>query len=491
MKSPRVLWVMAPLLIGAGLLLLLLRGLPGPDLPETAPLGGLPSSSLTVRVAYGLAGLAGELEAELPLRFGGLQARQRYPGDERLEYAFEAERGPLELTAVGDTVRVVTELGYGGQVWYGTPLGVELTTSCGIEAGELAVDAPRATIEMSFPILVDELWTVRSAPTVDRVEPSSASDRCLAAVLGFEVDATEAIMTSLREWLEDEAASVGAQIESVSPRPYAEEWWAAVQGPIELASDVWLVLEPEALSYRIGEGGETTAAGPSAGTSAGAGPTPASITGEVGATVRPRVVLGSRPATSLRALPPLGVAFPPGADSTSEWVTIEAVVGFGEASEIVAAGLEGVEWQGLGRTVRVVSAGVSGEGEGRAALTLELAGDATARIRLVGTPVLDASGGEVSVPDLDVALESGGPLPRVLVWATRSLFPGVIRRRARFPLEPLLSPGLEEGVEVPLSDGATLDASLTEVEVTDLVTTEGGFVVRARIRPEARFRIDS
>jgi hypothetical protein len=421
-------------------------------------------------VVYDLAGLTDELEAELPSRFGGLGSRLSYPGDERLEYAFEAERGPLELSAAGDTVRVITELSYGGQVWYATPLG-ELTTSCGIEAGGLSATAPRATIQMSFPLVVDSAWAVRSVPTVDRVEPASASDRCVAVVLQFQVDATDAIMLGLRDWLEEEAARVGSRIEAVSPRPYAEEWWTAVQSPIEVASGAWLVLQPETLSYRIG--------GPSSSS--------ASIAGEIGATVRPRVVVGPRPPTSSRALPALGTASSTVADS-SGWVDVEAVVAYEDASDL--AGLEGAEWEALGRTVRVVSAELSGNDDGRVALSLEIEGDVPARVRLVGTPTIDADAAELSVPDLDVALESGGTLPRVLVWTAR-LFPGVLRSRARLPLEPLVPAQLDEPFELRLSDEATLDASFTDLEVTAVVATDEGVVVRARVRPVATLRVDS
>ena len=482
------MWIVAPLLVGAGLLLFVLRGGLGPGVPAVAPLGPLPASNLTVHVTYGLDGLARELEGGIPTRIGGLASRLRYPQDERLEYAFEAERGPLQLSSAGDTVRVATELAYGGQVWYATPMGVELTTSCGIEAGELAGNAPRASVQMSFPLVVDENWTVRSVPSVDRVDTASENDRCRAVVLGFEVDATDAIMASLRAWLEEEATRVGAQVESVSPRPYAEEWWTTVQAPIELASDVWLVLDPEALSYRIG--GDT---GQGAGVleqPIGAGPAAASVAGEIAATVRPRVVLGPRPTASLRELPPLDAAPPPDADSAAEQVAVEAVVGFDEASEIVGAGLVGAAWQVMGRTLRVASADVSRADDGRMALTVELAGDVPARLRLVGTPVLDTVADEIALPDLDVTLEEGGALPRVLLLVNR-FFPGILRSRARLPLDSVLPAGLDRDLELQLSDEATLEASLDDIQLSDVSTTDEAVVVRVRIRPEATLRVDS
>jgi hypothetical protein len=171
-------------------------------------------------------------------------------------------------------------------------------------------------------------------------------------------------------------------------------------------------------------------------------------------------------------------------------VDVEVVVGFAEASELVAAALEGAEWQGLGRTVRVTSAEFSGSGGGRVALVLGLAGDVPARVRVVGTPVIDVPAGEIAVPDLDVTLESGGGLPRVLVWFSR-LFPGILRSRARLPLEALDAAGLEEQVELRLADGATLEASITELEVTALASTDDVILVRARVRPEAVIRVDS
>jgi hypothetical protein len=485
-KVPRALWLVAPLLVGAGLLLFVLRGGLGPGVPAAAPLGPLPTSSLTVGVAYALDGLAGELEDGIPTRIGDLGSRLRYPADERLQYAFEAERGALELSSAGDTIRIATELEYGGQVWYATPMGIELTTSCGIEAGGLAASAPRAGVRMSFPLVVDEDWAVRSVPSIDRVEPVSENDRCRAVVLGFEVDATDAIMASLRAWLEEEAARVGARVESVSPRPYAEEWWATAQAPIELASGVWLVLDPEALRYRIGGAPDQPAAGPEA---AGVDPGAGSIMGEIGATVRPRVVIGPRPTTSLRDLPPLEIALSPATDSTTPPLTVEVVIGFDEASEILGAELEGAAWQLMGRDVRVASAELSGVDAGRVALSLEIVGDVPARVRLVGTPVLDSVADEITLPDLDVTVEEGATLPRLLVWVHR-FFPGILRSRARFPLDGVIPAELDEGMELRLSDDATLEASLSEIELSEVSATDSAIVVRGRARPDATLRVD-
>jgi hypothetical protein len=111
-------------------------------------------------------------------------------------------------------------------------------------------------------------------------------------------------------------------------------------------------------------------------------------------------------------------------------------------------------------------------------------------VRLVGTPVLDAATDELTVPDLDVRLESGGLLPRLLVQVAR-LFPGIVRARARLPLEELAPASLDERVELRLSDEATLDATLAELEVTGVVATEEGIRVRGRIRPDAALRVDS
>jgi hypothetical protein len=188
-------------------------------------------------------------------------------------------------------------------------------------------------------------------------------------------------------------------------------------------------------------------------------------------------------------LPPIGAA-PSGLGADDGWVAVEALVGFAEASDLVAAALEGVEWRSLGRTVRVSSVEVSGNGDGRMAFVIELAGDVPARVRLVGTPVIDANTEELVVPDLDVTLESGGGLPRMLVWVAR-LLPGILRARARLPLDTLVPVGLEGPFELRLADGALLEASLADLEVTGIESTEEVVLVRARVRPDAAIRVES
>ena len=82
-----------------------------------------------------------------------------------------------------------------------------------------------------------------------------------------------------------------------------------------------------------------------------------------------------------------------------------------------------------------------------------------------------------------------GPVVRAAGWTVRTLFLGAIRRRSGWRLDELMASGLGREVEIPLSDQATLRASVAEAELTDIATVGGELVLRARVRPSALLRI--
>ena len=198
------------------------------------------------------------------------------------------EREPFDVEIRGDTVRLTTIVRYGGQVWYSTPFGVELTASCGISERTTGMGGLRAVVGFSSPIQIEEQWTLRSNVTVDRVEPVAPDDRCVLSVFQFELDATEPIMAEVRRRLEFEATRIDSVLATVELRRSLEEPWSLAQEPIRLAPDTWLSLTPLGLGYRVDPE---------------PGPGSQQLRGHLEVAAQPQVILGRRPENPSRPLP--------------------------------------------------------------------------------------------------------------------------------------------------------------------------------------------
>ena len=471
-KSRKFIWILAPLLLGAGLVLLIGRSSDRDPGAPVAALGELPISTIGIPVLYTPDELIDELELQIPVLLGGLGARRRYPTDPRLQYAFEAEREPFQVEVRGDTVRLTTIIQYGGQIWYDTPLGVELTASCGVSEGETEVDAPRATVVLSSPIEIDEDWNLRSKVTVEAVQPLTQDDRCRLSVLQFQLDATEPIMTEVRRWLQSQAEQIDSALAALPLRPSIEESWAAIQDPIALAPDSWLALRPLGLGYRVDQ-------------NSGSASQP--IRGEIQIRLQPRIVFGRRPDTSFRPLPPLGSD----SDGGDPWVAVEGRAEYGTLSAIAAVAVVGRRFQIAGRTIEIRSVALSGSNDGRVTVEFEVEGGLKGRVRLTGTPVFDASADQIHFPDLQFSIETDDVLARAAEWLLSTALPNFLRRRARLPVSETLAEGQElmQELNFRFSDTARLEARVGALEITEVAATQGGLVVRSRVRPEAVLHI--
>ena len=465
-------WLRTSLLVGAGIvfgvgLVFLSRRESEDDGSVITPrLGALPVSTISVPVLYSPDQLFEQLERQIPLLLGGLADRQQYPSYPLLQYAFEAEREPFDVEIRGDTVRLTTIVRYGGQVWYSTPFGVELTASCGISERTTGMGGLRAVVGFSSPIQIEEQWTLRSNVTVDRVEPVAPDDRCVLSVFQFELDATEPIMAEVRRRLEFEATRIDSVLATVELRRSLEEPWSLAQEPIRLAPDTWLSLTPLGLGYRVDPE---------------PGPGSRQLRGHLEVAAQPQVILGRRPENPSRPLPPLG----PVTSGGDPWVLIDGRAEYLVLSELASAAVTGQTFRFAGRTIEIRSVELSGSTQGQITAELEVGGELQAGIRLTGTPVLNAE--EITFPDLQFSIETDDRLARVTAWLLRIGLPNYARRRVSISTGEALAWGRASlgELDLQLSGGTRLQAELGAIEIVGLAASSDALIVRSRARPEA------
>ncbi len=475
-KSRGLILILALLLLGAGLVVVMaLTMARNPDrgggvLPTE--LGELPVSTIAIPVVYSPEDLIERLERAAPMRLGGLEERWSSPTDPRLHYAFDAEREPFDVEVRGNTVHLSTIVRYSGQVWYETPLGLELTAACGVADGETASDAPRALVAFSTPIEVDEGWNLRSRVTVERVEPLTPDDRCRMSVLQFQLDATEPIMAEVRRWLDEEAGRFDSALAALPLRPFVEGAWATIQQPVSLASNTWLSLSPIGLAYCI----DSRLASPLD-----------PIQGQLQITAQPRIIVGRSPDISPRPLPPLGSEL----KGVDPWVVVEGRVEYEALSAFVSGTVRGRRFQFADETIEILSLELSGSDDGWVAAELEVSGGREGRVRLVGTPAFDASAGQIRFPDLEVSVETDDLLARATAWLMSLGRPIYADLGVTVPMSEMLAAvwNLPNGLSYQISDEVNLEGELGSPEITGVAATGAGIIVRSRVRPGALLRI--
>jgi len=471
MFDSRVVRIVAPLLLAAGLVLFLVLNYPGgrddPGRPgissqERGP-GDLPLSLVTVTLAYDAADMLDELERAVPLQMGGLHLRQAHPTLQGLQYAFVARRDPFTVEMSGDSLRIATVIRYGGQAWYAAPFGLQLTTSCGISTG--AEGDLRTAVAFASPIQIEDDWSLRSAVELTRIEPVSPADRCVISLAGAELDVTDELLAAAEAWFRDQASRIDEVFAATRTTDQLEAYWEMLGNPIPLGGDAWLALGAEGVRFADlrgngSEGGRFQAV--------------------VEIAARPRITVGTPPEAEVRALPPHGRAWV----DEGAGILVEGRVDYASISELAAAELRETEWAAFGRSVRIRQVRISGVGDGRMSVVVEVEGALEGSIELVGTPVFDPVSNEIHIPDLAVTVPSGTLLLRSAGWVLRTWFPSRIRALARWPMSGVLAEGraaANQGLNVRFSDEVRMEGTMGAMEVVSIQASDDGLVVRGRV----------
>jgi len=199
---------------------------------------------------------------------------------------------------------------------------------------------------------------------------------------------------------------------------------------------------------------------------------------------RPRIVVGDRPESTPRPLPPLGT----GVTDGPLQVLVEAVGEYAETSRILTEALAGTRIEAGGRTLEVRATRLSGIGAGRVALEAEIVGSVAGRLFLVGTPLYDAESGYASVPDLAFSVATTNVLVSGASWIVDAGLEALLRERARWPVEAVLewaADRLHEGLNRSLASGVRLQGTVHDVRVIGLRAMPDGLVVGAAATADA------
>lgn len=437
-----------------------------PEAEAPPPSPALPSR-FSVPLEYDITAVLRVVEQVVPRTFGSMDSVRMIGTDRRKQYAFEATRGPFTAFARGRDVHLRATLAYSARGYYKPPIGPTLSAGCG---GDRA-SRPRIVLELATPLSLTPRWRLASDARLITIAPATTADRDRCDVGILNTDVTDRVIGAARSALVGHLDDIDRRVGGVDLTGRVAEWWGMLARPIQLAEGVWLMLQPQQL--RMGRvSGEARV-----------------LSIPVSLDARPRIVTGpTPPAAATIPLPPLAH------DTVGEGFRIEldGLVDYATATRAVTEALGGRTFTRAGRSVTVRDIDVSPAPRGRLALDVAFVGDASGRLRLIGTPRYDAAGGEVSVPDLDYDLDTDSRLVSGYAWLRSDELRATIRQRAHVPVAPALARGralLLNGLNRKLGDAVTLSATVDSVRVTGLYVTREGLVVRAEATGAAQMAV--
>jgi len=436
-----------------------------PDVGAPAP-APVPLSRFSVPLEYDITAVLRLVNDVVPRTFGSMDSVRAINGDERKHYAFEATRGAFTAFAAGREMHLRATLSYTARGFYKPPIGPTISAGCGGND-----QRPRIMVELATPLSLTEDWHLVSHARLVTIRPASDEqrDRCDVGIL--HTDVTDRVVGAARSGISAHLADIDRKVGKVDLTSHVAEWWEMLSRPIQLTDGVWLTLQPERL--RMGHvTGEAKV-----------------LTVPVSLDARPRIVTGAQPPEVKHDAPP-----PLAKDTVGDGFRIEmdGVVDYGAAARAVTSALAGRTFTRGGRSVTVRDVSVLPASRGRLLLSMSFAGDAEGRLQLMGTPRYDARRGEVSVPDLDYALETDNKIVNGYLWLRSDDLRSTIREKAHVPVKPALDKGralLLGGLNRTLGDAVTLEATVDSVAVKGLYVTRDGLVVRGEATGAARVSV--
>jgi hypothetical protein len=411
----------------------------------------LSPSHIDVPVEYDLGPALAWLEETLPLRIGDIEERHETPGNDRLSFAFSAERTPFQLQLNGTTATMSSVVTYGGRGWYNPPILPTVSGSCGLDNDT----PPRVRITVRSTVTPTADWQLRASSSVTEIVPLTEESRDQCVVTFAQINVTERVLEALRGVLDKELDKVDVQLAEFDLRARVADVWLFLGTPMRLQDSLWLVMDPTAIRLNQVRNEGTT------------------LHTSVGITAYPRVIGGARPATKLRDIPPLERG---DADAGLSLLS-EGRIGWDVLTGILQRELTGDMIEVAGRELKIVDVTVMGLDDGRVAVGLTVSGAARGTAYLVGRPVFDTREAVLTMPDLEFDVSSRSLMVAGLAWLAGGQVEEYLRTSLRISLGSVLADGMalmERELSRDLATGVTLTTTVT-----------GGQVYRVRPRREA------
>jgi hypothetical protein len=366
-------------------------------------------STIVVPIRTDLAPISSQIEERVEKRFDG-KARER-----GIDVRYEAAREPIRLMMVGAGLHSSTTVKYAMEACRGKFPCI----SCGFGEARRVAD-----IKLHTKLDWDPGWRLRSTTTL---LPVHYAKRCEVTWLGIDIT-RRFVAPRVEAQLEEAARIIDRNVPAMTNiRPQAQQIWASLQTPIELAPRTWLVLEPTEVALSPITGAQTT------------------VTTTLALRATTRVVVGEKPVAVQRPLPSLKRAS--SATPAAMRVPFDLELPYDDASRLATRDYGGRTYQVNGRPLTLTSIRLAPSTAGRVLVeaTIDYRGGRLRNYRgavfLEGTPMFDPATQTIVFPDLNYSLDPKrrGLFARIAERVTHESIRARLRESARFPLGPRIA----------------------------------------------------
>lgn len=360
-------------------------------------------STIVVPIRMNLAKLSPELEKNVPTKFADTTTERG------IDVRYDVARDPIRLQMIGAGLHATTKVSYALEACRGRFPCI----SCGF--GE-----PRrvAEIHLQSKLDWDPAWRLRSST---RLLPVHYARPC--EVTWLDVDITKRFVAPVVDQQLNLAARI---IDKNTPaltnlRPDAEQIWTSLQTPTELAERTWLVLEPADVALTpISGSGQI-------------------VTSTLTLRAQTRVIVGNKPATARKPLPPLKVA---NATPGGVRVPLDLQLPYDEASRLASNEFAKKTYTVNGKPLTIESLRIAPAPNGKLLVEAQIdyRGGVLRNYRgalfLEGTPRFDPATSRIVVPDLEYSLDPKrrGFFARIAERAAHQSIRQRMRESAQFDL---------------------------------------------------------
>jgi hypothetical protein len=422
--------------------------LPGQE-PDTIP--AISPTYVKAPLTIDLGPLLASLETDLPRHFGDLE--QKIKVNSLAKVSFDVVRGPMAVTFDSNAVRIRLPFEYAAKAW--GPLGVSVG-SCGVKEAR-----PRAAIDAVTRFELQPDWRLRTRTHLE-LAPHGDTDRdkCRLSVANFDV--TQTAMSGAEGAANDALKKLDRKIGRLRLDAFIGKYWLEMQKPIRVMdSTLWLTLNPEG----VGVGSLFLR--------------DSVLHAELSVRASPRMLSGPRPE-------PGTVALPPFVSAVGEDILVGLVEGrmaFADANVLLNRELAGKSIPIGARRTKIKRLETSYAGRGHLAIGVEFSGQYEGQVWFVGRPVLDTVRRQMTIPDLELDVNSESALLEGASFVAGDKLRDYLRESIVISTKDLIEQARElanKELTRNLSADVRLIGHLDSARTLDIRATPDGLLARAR-----------
>jgi hypothetical protein len=400
------------------------------------------------------------LEHDLPRRFGDLDKKIKVHA--LAKASFEVVRGPVAVRFDSSAVQIHVPFEYAAKAF--GPLGVQVG-SCGV--GE---PRPRAVIDAVTRFELQSDWRLRTRTHLE-LSPGRDPERDKCRLSIADIDVTRLALSGAEGAANDALAKLDRKVSRVRLDRLIGKYWLEMQKPIKvLDSTLWLSLNPEGVGVGALYLRDSV------------------LHAELSVRASPRMLSGPRPVPGTLALPPfVGAA---GEDILVGLV--EGRLAYHEANLLLNRLLAGKSLPIGARRTRIARLETSYAGKGHVAVGVELEGRVEGQVWFVGRPVLDTVRREITIPDLELDVNSRSSLVSGATWVAGERLRDYLREAIVISSKDLIEKARElanKELTRNLGSDVRLIGHLDSARALDARATADGLLARARAVGQLRLEI--